>query len=150
MPTAKKPVKSKQDVAAEAFFRAPTATTPASADWLETDYSGQLAVDVYQTPEAVVITSTIAGITADDLDVAVRGDTVTIRGIRRSPATAADDQYLYRECYWGGFSRSVVLPVDIRADGVQATLKSGVLTITLPKSESAKVRTVSVQELDDA
>lgn len=158
MPEPQKKVRSKSDAAAEAFFveeaEKPSAERSArggnaTPDWLETDYSGQLAVDVYQTPSDVVIVSTIAGITIADLDVAIRNDTVTIRGVRRPVETVADEQYFYRECYWGGFSRSIVLPVEVRADKASAILKHGVLTVRLPKADAAKAQVLTIQEIED-
>lgn len=125
------------------------ATAPAEDrddEWLTEDFSGQLAVDVYQTDDAIVIESTIAGVRPEDLDVSVTNDLVTIKGIRRHPQTVSDEDYLFRECYWGGFSRRVILPVEVRADRVEATLKDGVLTVMLPKVERPKSRSIAVHE----
>ena len=80
-------------------------------EWLEEGYEGQLSVDVYQTEDAVVIKSTIAGVKPDDLDVTVNNDLVTIRGTRQQEDEIRPDDYFYQECYWGGFSRSIILPV---------------------------------------
>lgn len=115
-------------------------------EWLTEDFSGQLAVDVYQTDDAIMIESTIAGVRPEDLDVSVTNDLVTIKGIRRHPQTVSDEAYLFRECYWGGFSRRVILPVEVRADRVEATLKDGVLSVRLPKVERPKTRSIAVHE----
>ncbi len=117
------------------------------SDWMDEDFSGQLAVDVYQSKNSIVIRSTIAGVRPEDIDIAINNDMVTIRGVRQVDDEVSDDQYYYRECYWGGFSRSIILPVDIKADEVRAHMKNGVLTIVLPKAEKvSKVRVVKVQE----
>ncbi|MFA6908847.1 MAG: Hsp20/alpha crystallin family protein [Patescibacteria group bacterium] len=116
-------------------------------DWLLQDYSGQLAVDVYQTEKEVVIVSTIAGVRPEEIDISINNDMVTIRGRREQDMTITDDQYFYKECYWGGFSRSIILPVEVKADRVQAGLKNGILTITLPKVIKAnKVKVIKVKE----
>lgn len=123
---------------------APIAGNPEN-DWFAgADYDGQLAVDVYQTPTEIIITSPIAGVAPEDLDIAVNGDVVTIRGRRRQEHVTEEHDYLFQECYWGGFSRSVILPVDVQADRVTAQLRSGILTVTLPKTQSTAVRIVPV------
>ncbi len=114
--------------------------------YLEEDYSGQLAVDVYQTPKDIVIKSTIAGVQPEDLDITINNDMVTIKGIRRKEEVVADEDYIYNECHWGGFSRSIILPVNIKEDRVKANLKNGILTIVLPKAGKSKVRVVEVHE----
>lgn len=114
--------------------------------WDEDQVEGQLSVDVYQTPDAVVVESTIAGVESGDLDIALHEDVLTIRGRRRRPVDVPDRDYLFQECYWGGFSRSVILPVDVDADAVKASLRNGILTVVLPKSRSEAVKVVPVQE----
>ncbi len=111
------------------------------------DYSaleGQLTVDVYETPEHVVVVAPIAGVKPEDLDITLVNDLLTIRGSREAhaPARAA---HLHQECYWGRFSRSLILPSDVRADRVKAFLKQGVLTIMLAKQKEARVRVEEVE-----
>src|SRR3990167_11362788 len=94
--------------------------------WLDEDYEeGQLSVDVYQTKDAIVIKSTIAGVKPEDIDISINNDMVTIRGKREFDDSVQEDDYFYQECYWGGFSRSIILPVEIQPDKVQANLKNG-------------------------
>lgn len=126
-------------------------TTPKATqkDWLEERYDGQLAVDVYQTPEHVVIQSTVAGVKPEDLDVAISNDLVTIRGVRRREYDVADEDYFTQECYWGGFSRSIVLPVDVHSDKADASMKNGILTISLPKIKTARTQVVKVKHEDE-
>ncbi|MFH1207710.1 MAG: Hsp20/alpha crystallin family protein [Patescibacteria group bacterium] len=118
------------------------------ADWLDgDDYSGQLAVDVYQTNEDIVIKSTIAGVRPEDIDIGINNDMVTIRGKRDKDHEVTDENYYYRECYWGGFSRSIILPCEVKVDRIKAAMKNGVLTIILPKATKvSKVTVVKVKE----
>lgn len=118
-------------------------------EWLDEDFSGQLAVDVFQTDEHVVIQSAIAGVRPEDLDISVTNDMVTIKGVRRHEQEAEDDAYLFRECYWGGFSRRIILPVDVRTDRVDATMKDGILTVRLPKVERPKSKSIRVQDTSE-
>ncbi|MDH4330043.1 MAG: Hsp20/alpha crystallin family protein [Candidatus Moranbacteria bacterium] len=106
---------------------------------------GQLTIDVYQTDNEIVLKSTIAGVKPEDLDVSINNDMVTIKGERRSEEEVSEENYYYQECYWGGFSRSVVLPVDVLPEKAEASLKNGILTIRLPKAEVNKVKKIQVR-----
>jgi HSP20 family protein len=109
------------------------------------DAEGQLTIDVYQTENEVVIKSTIAGVKTEDLDVSINNDMITIKGERRNEEEVGPENYYYQECYWGPFSRSVVLPVDILPDKVEASLKNGILTIRLPKADVTKTKRIQVR-----
>ncbi len=109
------------------------------------DVEGQLTIDVYQTEEAIVIKSTIAGVKPEDLDVSINNDMVTIRGERKNEEIVGSENYYYQECYWGSFSRSVVLPIDIIAEKAEASLKNGILTIRLPKADINKTKKIQVR-----
>ncbi|MFC1687694.1 Hsp20/alpha crystallin family protein [Patescibacteria group bacterium] len=116
-------------------------------DWMAEDFSGQLAVDVYQTEKDIVIKSTIAGVRPEELDISINNDMVTIRGKRDKEIEAKDVEYFYKECFWGGFSRSIILPTEVKVDKVQSNLKNGILTIILPKVMKAnKVKVIKVSE----
>jgi HSP20 family protein len=117
---------------------------PAEESFAETN-EGQLTIDVYQTENDVVIKSTIAGVKPEDLDVSINNDMVTIKGERASEEEVSEENYYYQECYWGGFSRSVVLPVDVLSDKAEASLKNGILTIRLPKAASNKAKKIQVR-----
>lgn len=106
---------------------------------------GQLTVDVYQTPEHIVVKSTIAGVKPEDLDVSITNDMVTIRGTRRHDEEITEEDYFYRECYWGAFSRSIILPVDIISEKADASLKDGILTIKIPKADALLTKKVKVR-----
>ncbi|HEX9503337.1 MAG TPA: Hsp20/alpha crystallin family protein [Patescibacteria group bacterium] len=122
-----------------------TTNAPAgsSEDWLS-EYEGQLTIDMYQTKDNVIIKSTIAGVKPEDIDVTIANDMVTIRGERKRDFEASSEDYFYQECYWGSFSRSVVLPVDVDIDNVAADLKDGILTVVLPKAAKAKAKKIRV------
>lgn len=109
---------------------------------------GQLTIDVYQNATEVIIESPIAGVEEKDLDIDITSDTVTIRGKRERERRVRSEDYIYQECYWGRFSRSVVLPTEVDADHAEATIKNGVLTIKLPKLNRLKAKKLSVRRGD--
>lgn len=113
-------------------------------DWLS-DEVGQLAVDVYQTKDNVVIKAPIAGVTPENLDIEVADDVVTVRGERVEEKEVDREHYYVQECYWGSFSRSVILPTTTVAEKAVATLKDGVLTISIPKVAQDKVKKIKVK-----
>lgn len=106
---------------------------------------GQLTVDVYQTPEEIIVESTIAGVKPDDIDIDVTAESVTIRGTRHQEEKIAESDYFYRECFWGKFSRSIILPQEVDPDKAHSTLKNGVLTIKLPKVHRNKSKKIKVK-----
>jgi HSP20 family protein len=116
-------------------------------NWLEEDgqeVEGQLAVDVFQTKESVVIKAPIAGVDPKQLEVAIAEDVVTIRGERVDDSVVDRENYYVQECYWGAFSRSIIMPVSVNADKAEASLKNGVLTIAIPKVIQDKVKKIKV------
>lgn len=108
-------------------------------DWQNLEQEGQLVVDVYQTPKNIVIKSTVAGLRPENLDISLANDMITIRGKRENQEEVKKEDYYYKECYWGSFSRSIILPAEVRADEVKAELENGILTITLPKVNKTKI-----------
>lgn len=120
-------------------------TTKEMKDW-PPETEGQLTIDVYQTTDEIIIKSTIAGINPEDLDITVTNDMVTIKGRRQRDEEIKTEDYFYQECYWGAFSRSIILPTDIDADKVEASMKNGILTIRLPKIEKTKTKKIKVMK----
>ena len=112
----------------------------------EENQEGQLTVDVYQTEDEIIIKSTIAGVKPEDLDVTITNDMVTIRGERRHDDEIIKENYYYQECYWGFFSRSIVLPVDVISEESVAKLKNGILTVHLPKADKVKTKRIQIEE----
>lgn len=109
------------------------------------DAEGQLAIDVYQTQNSFIIESTIAGVNPDDIDVSISPDSVNIKGKREKEEKVKDQDYLCQECYWGRFSRSVILPEEIDPDRSQAIIKNGLLKITLPKANKKKTKKLKIK-----
>ncbi|PIZ67609.1 MAG: hypothetical protein COY19_05245, partial [Candidatus Marinimicrobia bacterium CG_4_10_14_0_2_um_filter_48_9] len=100
--------------------------------WLEDEESGQLTIDMFQTPTEIVIEAMIAGVKPEDIDVSVNKDMLTINGKRQKSKETSEENYYYKELYWGSFSRSIMLPQEVDTDNVDATIKNGVLKIRLP------------------
>ena len=116
-------------------YQAETFTNEAEESWFEDSYAeGQLAIDVYHTPTKLIINSTIAGAKPEDIDISLNNDMLTIRGKREMPGDVKIESYLHRECYWGSFSRSIILPFEIDHKNIKAALENGVLTVTLTKA----------------
>lgn len=130
----------------EAIVEAPKQPAKEGEEWLN-DFEGQLNIDMYQTKDNVIIKSTIAGVRPEDIDITVANDMVTIKGSRRKEETVVQDDYFYQECYWGNFSRSVIIPVDIESENIEADLKDGILTVVIPKAAKAKTKKVKVKGL---
>jgi len=106
---------------------------------------GELAVDVYQTPSAFIIESTIAGVNPENIDISLSPDSITIKGKREKEEKIKTDNYIHQECYWGRFSRTIILPQEIDPDKTQASIKNGVLKITLPKLNKSKTKKIKVK-----
>lgn len=111
----------------------------------EEDFPGQLAVDVYETDEKLVVKARTAGVNKEDLDVSISDGILTISGTLSSGDDTDATNWHIQECYWGEFSRTVALPVAVKEDEVEAMLKDGVLTISFSKikQETAKKITIN-------
>jgi HSP20 family protein len=110
--------------------------TPSGEDGWETEteeFPGQLAVDVYETENELIVKARTAGISSDDLDVEVSDGVLTISGVLSGGDDENATNWHLRECYWGVFSRTVALPVQVKEDGIEASLKDGILTIVFQK-----------------
>lgn len=114
--------------------------------WLDEEDDGQLAVDVFQNDDEIVIIAPIAGVRKEDLDIAINDEMVTVKGTRKPTSVPHDDHYYLQECYWGPFSRNYILPIAVLHDKAKASLKDGLLTITIPKDEKTKARSVEITE----
>lgn len=106
---------------------------------------GQLTVDVFQTPDEIVIRSIVAGVRPEDVDISISRDMVTIRGMREEHKEVSDDNYFHKELYWGSFSRTVLLPAEVEVEEAQAAEKYGLLTIRLPKIDKEKQTKLKVK-----
>lgn len=114
--------------------------------WAEEHKEGQLAVDVAEMGKEIIVVSTVAGADTDKIEVYIHNDLLTIRGTRVTPVPVGANHFL-NECYWGKFSRTIVLPVEVKADLASAEFKNGVLIIRIPKQRTdAKVPVVIVDD----
>jgi HSP20 family protein len=113
--------------------------------WDTGEPEGKLMVDVYQTPDDIVVESAIAGARPDNIDVNATTDSVTIRGFRTREKEVRDENYLYQECYWGKFARSIILPQEVDPENASVTFKNGILTIQLPKVNRKKTKKLRVK-----
>jgi HSP20 family protein len=123
-----------------------TAMAAAPADeWEEDDaVPGQLAVDVYETRERLVVKARTAGVNKHDLDVSIADNTLSIRGTLSAGNEDDVENYFVQECYWGEFSRSIALPVPVKEDEIEAVLKDGVLTISFTKVKQDTVKKIQI------
>lgn len=108
------------------------------------DTSTPVPVDVYQRQNKLIILAPIAGVTIEDISVSITDDILTISGNRSRPDDASSDDYFSRECFWGEFSRSIVLPVNVDSDRVAAFYKRGILRIEMPVVEEERTRVIPV------
>lgn len=115
-----------------------------SWDEEEGDFPGQLAVDVYESEEELIIKARTAGVDRNDLDVSISDGILTISGTLSSGDETDVLNWHIQECYWGEFSRTLALPVPVREDGVKAELKDGVLTIAFEKIKQEKATKIPV------
>ena len=117
-------------------------------DWMSDHNEGKLAVDVAQNDTHLFVISTMAGAVSDKIEVFVHHDLLTIRGLRNTPLDERDDiEYFYEECFWGMFSRTIVLPVDVKGEDSQASYKNGILTVSIPKHQADTK--ISVEIIED-
>ena len=114
-------------------------------EYVEED--GELSVDVYQTPNEIIIEAMLAGVKPEDLQISITRDMVTIKGRRDGNTQISEDDYFYRELYWGSFSRSILLPHEIEIENVEAVEKHGLLIIRLPKVDKARQAKVKVKSI---
>ena len=123
----------------------PQAAAPAADSWEEDEpVPGQLAVDVYETREKLVVKARTAGVNKNDLDVSIADNTLSIRGTLSAGTEDDVENYFVQECYWGEFSRSIALPVPVKEDEIEAVLKDGVLTISFKKLKQDTVKKIQV------
>jgi HSP20 family protein len=124
----------------------PAAAAPTTDDeWDEDDnVPGQLAVDVYETREKLVVKARTAGVNKNDLDVSISDNQLTIRGTLSSGSEEGVENYFLQECYWGEFSRTIALPVPVKEEEIEAVLKDGVLTISFGKVQQDTVKKIQV------
>ena len=124
----------------------PVGNAPTADEWEEEEAQlpGQLAVDVYETKERLVVKARTAGVNKNDLDVSISDNTLTVRGTLSAGNEDNVENYFLQECYWGEFSRSIALPVPVKEEDIEAVLKDGVLTISFGKVKQDTVKKIQV------
>lgn len=118
---------------------------PSSDEWDEEEaVPGQLAVDVYETREKLVVKARTAGVNKHELDVSISDNQLTIRGTLSAGNDDGVENYFLQECYWGEFSRTIALPVPVKEEEIEAMLKDGVLTISFGKVKQDTIKKIQV------
>ena len=112
---------------------------------VEEEQEGELPIDMYHTGDAIIIRALVAGVSPGDLDIAITRDMVTIKGSREENQEAADEDYYHRELFWGGFSRTILLPEEVLIDEAEAQERHGFLEIVLPKVDKERSARLKVK-----
>lgn len=110
-----------------------------------TEEEGQLAIDMYQTQNEIILKTMVAGVKPEDIDISITRDMVTIRGKREDSVESAGDDYFHKELYWGAFSRTVILPQEVEVEDAEASNKNGLLTIRMPKLDKNRQTKLKVK-----
>jgi len=133
------------ETASPAEATEPAGSPIADDEWDEDDtVPGQLAVDVYETRERLVVKARTAGVNKSELDVSISDNQLTVRGTLSSGSEDGVENYFLQECYWGEFSRTIALPVPVKEEEIEAVLKDGVLTISFGKVQQDTVKKIQV------
>ena len=114
--------------------------------WPSSEEEGELAVDLCENKNELILQATIGGVEINELDISITNDMITVRGERKREDKDKIEKVYYNECFWGPFSRSLILPQEINADKAKATIKNGLLTIHLPKLMKTKRKTLKIEE----
>ena len=119
---------------------------PAEDNWDEgeEDFPGQLAVDVYETEEKLIVKARTAGVNKEDLDVSISDGILTISGTLSSGDDTDATNWHIQECYWGEFSRTLALPVPVKEDEAKAALKDGILSVSFPKVQQEIAKKIQI------
>ncbi len=144
-----------EDELAAAFLNDDSLTTEeagivspaADGNWddSEEEFPGQLAVDVYETEDKLIVKARTAGVNKEELDVSISDGILTISGTLSSGDDAEATNWHIQECYWGDFNRTLALPVSVKEDEVEAVLKDGVLTISFSKIRQEAAKKIQIQ-----
>jgi len=105
---------------------------------------GQLSLDIIQTKTEIIILAPLAGVSAKEVTITVTDETLTIKGIRPNPVLTDEKDYLTKECFWGEFERSIILPENVDAKNIQASSVNNILEIRIPKTSEAKTKVVKI------
>lgn len=116
-------------------------------EWLNSNDEGELTIDAYETKSDFVIVSTIAGVNAKDLDVSIEDDMLIIKGKREKPKSSDKERtYFQKECFWGPFSKKIILPEKVKISKAKAIMKDGILTLKIPKSKTKSSKKIKIED----
>lgn len=110
------------------------------------EQEGQLSLDVFQTADEIVVIAPVAGVKSSDLIISITDDVLTIKGTRDLRFNVEQSDYFTQECFWGNFSRSIILPESVDTGKVAASFKNGILTVRIPKVEKVHTRMIKIKE----
>lgn len=114
-------------------------------EFVHSKAKGQLAVDVFQTEDDIVVLAPVAGIKVEDVEVLVKEDVLTIRGMRSLDFDVPQKNYYAQECFWGEFTRSIVLPSAVNTAKIEASFQDGILKIQIPKANKVKMQIIKIK-----
>lgn len=106
---------------------------------------GQLSLDIYHTDKEIVLLAPIAGVTKEDVKISITEDVLVIRGERKSTEEVPEENYYTKECFWGDFSRSVVLPLEADTKEISASFDNNVLEIRIPKTDGQRTKIIKIK-----
>ncbi len=110
------------------------------------DPEGELAVDVYQTETEMVVQAAVGGVKSEELDISVENDLLTIKGIRKNPSEDKNRNYFFQECYWGKFSRKIIITDEIDPSRINANMKDGILVLRIPRIIREPKNSIEIKE----
>ena len=115
-------------------------------EWLSDDNEGELVIDAYETEKEFIIESTIAGVESKNLDISIEDDMLTIKGKRERTQGTEKRNYFQKECFWGRFSKKIILPEKVKITQAKATVKNGVLVLKIPKATKKTSKKISITD----
>jgi HSP20 family protein len=137
-----------QDTVDEQEPREIRRTMQPGSTWMEEQAGeGELSVDVYQTPEDIIVKALVPGVRKDDVEISISRDSITLRGSRKEEKSISDEDYIVQELYWGSFSRTVQLPHEVDIEHSEATESQGVLTIRLPRIDKDRKTKLKIRSV---
>jgi len=116
-----------------------------SENWLELE--GELVIDVFETSKELVIQAAVAGVKSKELEIIIEDDILKIKGRREQPAEKEKRSYFIKECFWGGFFREIILPIEVNKSKIEAKIEKGVLTIRLPKKRKTEEKKIIIKSV---
>jgi len=142
----KKNQKNKQKPQQKQSVKSSTSQLITGQKWQPRDINkNAVRLDVFQTPDEIIVKADMNGVDPKNMNIEITDDNLTIEGKTESLDKIDKDDFYFQERHWGSFSRSIILPVDIKREEVKAKLKHGLLTITLPKSEKEKTKKINIE-----